>query len=755
MLSVVLALTLVAIAVLSARWPHRALTVALVLLPLHTAAVLVGRNVVEVESAAVSLAGAWKEAVLIGLVGAAAWRLYGRKRSLHAAQLLALGVLALVITRIPLDVERGASLASAITGARSLAEPLALFLAVTILAPGYAWLRRTATWLIPVIVAIAYIGIVQPMVGEVLYDNLYHSSGGRLHHSYVAQLPTGPQLRAVGTFIAPNEFGLGLVILLSVFVAPMLATTGHWRIVGGAALIVGSAALLLSFSRSAWLGAGIGSLTLFAVHRTALRHWLAQRWRVPAQRRAIVTLSALVGATVVVAAAVTGAVGLVIDTLTGAEPSAAGRGASIATGVEAAIAYPGGIGLGTAGPRALAFEARPILTENWYLLWFIQLGWVPGILLLIFLGAVLVLLVRQAATEARVARDRRSAHGGELYPAAVAGGVLLAYVAALVGALFIPAFLDLPASLTLWAVVGIVVAARLRTEAAVGAVNESGHAEPSDGFRVAVAGLAAWSLIAFSLAPWRPAVTGIAVTAQKGDTGSPDGFPENTLEAFVRAAEKGADAVEIDVQRSADGTWYAILGPDLDRTTTGSGLVEHASDAEIDRVVIDGGIGYDPERHGGLLRIPRLSHVLQALRDYDVQIHLDLKETEPSAHEALAELIVEQRWAERTIINSKSVAAARAVKSVSPEIVTSAQREYVASAPSPLPVIDVWLAKHSELGAVPATRPAREVEVFVHLEALGVDETTVLARARRYGASSIMTNDLDAILEALQREPDR
>lgn len=58
-----------------------------------------------------------------------------------------------------------------------------------------------------------------------------------------------------------------------------------------------------------------------------------------------------------------------------------------------------------------------------------------------------------------------------------------------------------------------------------------------------------------------------------GHRGAPFEAPENTFGSFARAMELGADGVELDVQRSADGIPVVIHDLTLDRTTSGSGEV--------------------------------------------------------------------------------------------------------------------------------------------------------------------------------------
>ncbi len=60
--------------------------------------------------------------------------------------------------------------------------------------------------------------------------------------------------------------------------------------------------------------------------------------------------------------------------------------------------------------------------------------------------------------------------------------------------------------------------------------------------------------------------------------------PENTIRAFLRAAELGADMVELDVHLSADGEPVVIHDPRLERSTNGRGLVSEWTRAELQRL---------------------------------------------------------------------------------------------------------------------------------------------------------------------------
>jgi glycerophosphoryl diester phosphodiesterase len=79
-------------------------------------------------------------------------------------------------------------------------------------------------------------------------------------------------------------------------------------------------------------------------------------------------------------------------------------------------------------------------------------------------------------------------------------------------------------------------------------------------------------------------------------------FPENTLLSFREAFAAGADGVECDVQKTADGRYIVIHDATVDRVSSSRGAVAAMSFARLRRV--DAGRGQ---------RIPTLEEVLDAL----------------------------------------------------------------------------------------------------------------------------------------------
>ena len=82
--------------------------------------------------------------------------------------------------------------------------------------------------------------------------------------------------------------------------------------------------------------------------------------------------------------------------------------------------------------------------------------------------------------------------------------------------------------------------------------------------------------------------------------------PENTMAAFERAVELGADAIELDLHLSRDGELVVIHDDTLDRTTDGNGPV-HERDLE-ERKRLDAGRWFGEDFAGQ--RIPTLMEAL-------------------------------------------------------------------------------------------------------------------------------------------------
>lgn len=100
--------------------------------------------------------------------------------------------------------------------------------------------------------------------------------------------------------------------------------------------------------------------------------------------------------------------------------------------------------------------------------------------------------------------------------------------------------------------------------------------------------------------------------------------PENTLEAFERAVQHGADVLELDVHLSADENVVVFHDETVDRTTNGTGRVAARTLRELR--ALDAGYSMDSFRGRGVT-VPLLSEVLAAFPSAAFNIELKSEDT--------------------------------------------------------------------------------------------------------------------------------
>ena len=126
------------------------------------------------------------------------------------------------------------------------------------------------------------------------------------------------------------------------------------------------------------------------------------------------------------------------------------------------------------------------------------------------------------------------------------------------------------------------------------------------------------------------------MTKYFGHRGYSGKYPENTMLAFQKAMEAGAEGIELDVQFSKDGKLVVIHDETLDRTTTGKGLVR---DYTLDELkALDASYIYKGQY--GVNQIPTLCEVLDYMSDKDAFTNIELK-TGVYEYEGIEEAVLE------------------------------------------------------------------------------------------------------------------
>lgn len=96
--------------------------------------------------------------------------------------------------------------------------------------------------------------------------------------------------------------------------------------------------------------------------------------------------------------------------------------------------------------------------------------------------------------------------------------------------------------------------------------------------------------------------------------------PENTMPAFIKAVEMGADGIEFDVQMTKDGEIVICHDERIDRTARGHGFIKDFTLAELKE--IDFG---KPHVEYGFVEIPTLEEVLNYTKPLAIKLNIELK----------------------------------------------------------------------------------------------------------------------------------
>jgi glycerophosphoryl diester phosphodiesterase len=232
--------------------------------------------------------------------------------------------------------------------------------------------------------------------------------------------------------------------------------------------------------------------------------------------------------------------------------------------------------------------------------------------------------------------------------------------------------------------------------------------------------------------------------------------PPNTLAAFEKALELGADGVELDVQFSADGVPIVIHDFTVDGTTDGSGRVAEMRLAQLKQ--LDAGSCFDPAFAGE--RIPTLEEVLEAVGGR-LLLDIELKDfsLRGSGLEQAVVAQVEQHGLEnRVLFSSFNPFSLRRVKRVAPHIPVG----LLYSPRLSLPLRRAWLAplvsheaRHPEHTMVDSRYMAWARRRGYHVNTWTVYDPDEMRRLIGLGVDGIITPVPDVLRSVLKTGTNR
>jgi glycerophosphoryl diester phosphodiesterase len=145
--------------------------------------------------------------------------------------------------------------------------------------------------------------------------------------------------------------------------------------------------------------------------------------------------------------------------------------------------------------------------------------------------------------------------------------------------------------------------------------------------------------------------------------------PENTLAAFRRAIEIGAEGIELDVHRTKDGQLVVCHDESVDRTTDGKGVIQEMTVQDLSR--LDAGGWFGPAYKGE--RIPLLEEVLELLEPTPLGLNIELKTDYffyPGIEEDTYALILAHGMEDRVILSSFNHHTVLRLQRIAPKVRT-------------------------------------------------------------------------------------
>lgn len=116
------------------------------------------------------------------------------------------------------------------------------------------------------------------------------------------------------------------------------------------------------------------------------------------------------------------------------------------------------------------------------------------------------------------------------------------------------------------------------------------------------------------------------LTSHQGSLAEGDG---NTIPAYLGAVQRGAEAIEMDLQRTKDAHFVMFHNAYVDGTTNGTGYVRDKTLTQIQRL--------RTTRSGD--QIPTFGETLTSLKKYDVRFEVELKDPELWPRRTLPRLV--------------------------------------------------------------------------------------------------------------------
>ena len=233
--------------------------------------------------------------------------------------------------------------------------------------------------------------------------------------------------------------------------------------------------------------------------------------------------------------------------------------------------------------------------------------------------------------------------------------------------------------------------------------------------------------------------------AHRGFSGK---YPENTMLAFQKAYEAGADGIELDVQLTKDGQVVVIHDEKVDRTTNGTGLVRDYTLEELRKLdasyIYTGEMGFNP--------IPTFEEYCAWVAGTDLVTNVELKTgvyPYPGIEEKVWELLQKYQLEEKVIISSFNHFSVLRMKELAPSLKYGLLEESWLLAPGAYVASAGVACYHPYHGSLTADTVAEVKSHHIEINTFTVNDEDSVRRLRAFGIDIVICNFPDMVKRVL------
>lgn len=264
--------------------------------------------------------------------------------------------------------------------------------------------------------------------------------------------------------------------------------------------------------------------------------------------------------------------------------------------------------------------------------------------------------------------------------------------------------------------------------------------------------------------PYYEGVTRPLVIAHQGGDGI---WPGDTLYAFEKAVETGADVLEMDAHITKDGRIVLMHDETVDDTTDGTGRIEDMTLDELKRL----DAAYDWSKDGGQtfpyrglgITVPTLDEVFE--RFPQMRYVIEIKLTKNPLDQPLCDLIRRYNMQDKVMVASFHDTAMQNFRSTCPEVATSASRDEVTRFVLLGKVFLSGLVAPGYQSIQPPYDPAESMNIpimtkrfireahakNIRVEPWTVDDPDLMLQYIEWGVDGIITDRPDLMVEILEK----